>query len=107
MNTEAYDMTRHWRLITAESRNDDYRVYGTWWLSIESQDITAVDVTIWDRKAGYGFVYGRELSFHDGAVAYRGGRDGHHARVKDTHDLVIEVCNAILETDLIEIRGDK
>ena len=105
MSTEAYDMTEHWRLITAEASNDAYRVSGTWWLAIESKDITAVDVTIWDKQAQYGLVYGRELTSHAGKVAYRGGRESHQAMAEDAKDLIAEVCEAILAVEIIPILG--
>lgn len=102
MTAEAHDMSRYWRIISAEASNDEYMVYGVWWIDMKRESVAAIDVTIWDQIAQYGLEYGRELGYR-GEVIHRPRNDNHAAVAEDAHDLIVEVCKSILSAELLPL----
>ena len=46
------DMSRYWRLINTDVENEEYRIHGTWWVSLY-HSVKSVDVTVLDKRAHY------------------------------------------------------
>ncbi len=105
----AADMSEFWRLITAEGRDADHRIHGTWWVSADH--VKPVDVTIWDTRGQYG----RMLSI-DSLTAFREDgeiripehmiRSNVLAECEDAWELLLAVITAAADATWKPLEGD-